>query len=318
MGELVQAKNQTEIQRTDPIKAFLEPIRKRALVAAAKHIDKDSFYVAMYEALKRTPKLGDCDRESVYAALMTCAQLGLEPNGHPPQAYILPYGNKAQLILDYRGQMALAMRDPSIASIYAGTVRENDEFHLSLGDGARLEHRPNLTDGGDVMGYYAYLSYRDGRASRYVYMSHGEVEDHRDKYVRGKSGPWQTEFEAMAHKTAIKRLLNRMPLDPSAGKAIHLANRLDGQTVTMAGDEIVSVETHATSPPPVAQLTAPEAPDPRDELADKVRRLYESAKARKVKGVKAALGSIDEIEDMPIDTLQEVYDRLFELGSDHG
>jgi hypothetical protein len=43
MGALQKAASGAAPAPQDPIKQFLEPIRKRALVAAAKHIDKAPF-----------------------------------------------------------------------------------------------------------------------------------------------------------------------------------------------------------------------------------------------------------------------------------
>ena len=85
-------------------------------------------------ALSTTPKLAECHPMTFVGAMMTAAQLGLEPNTPLGQAYLIPYWNgktkrlECQFQLGYKGMIDLAYRSGQIVSIQANVVYENDTF----------------------------------------------------------------------------------------------------------------------------------------------------------------------------------------------
>jgi recombination protein RecT len=188
--------------------------------------------------LRATPKLAECDPITVLGALMTCSQLGLRP-GVLGQAWVLPFGGKAQLIIGYKGYASLAQRTASIADITARIIRENDEFDYEFGLNERLVHRPNLlVDRGDPVAYYSVVRTNTG-GKYWELMSVREVEEHRDKFAMQRkwgtagpgtkgivTGPWIDHPEAMAKKTVVIKALNLAP----ASTALQHAFDVDGST----------------------------------------------------------------------------------------
>jgi len=62
-----------------------------------------------------------------------------------------------------------------------------------------------------VVGYIAYFSLING-FEKFLYMSVDEVRAHAKRYSKTYSNPrgtWQTNFDAMAQKTVLKRLLSK-------------------------------------------------------------------------------------------------------------
>ena len=53
-------------------------------------------------AVRNNQKLMGCTQESFAAALMTCAQLNLEPNTPQGLAYLIPYGKECQFQIGYK------------------------------------------------------------------------------------------------------------------------------------------------------------------------------------------------------------------------
>lgn len=59
----------------------------------------ERFTRIMTSAVSNNPKLAQCDAMSFISAMMTAAQLGLEPNTPLGQAYLIPYGKQCQFQL---------------------------------------------------------------------------------------------------------------------------------------------------------------------------------------------------------------------------
>lgn len=151
-------------------------------------------------------------------AMMTAAQLGLEPNTPLGQAYLIPFWNgkskrmECQFQLGYKGMIDLAYRSGQISSIQAHVVRENDKFEYSYGLEPTLSHVPALADRGAPVSVYAVFKTKDGGFGFKV-MSWEEVMQHGQRFSKSYgSGPWQTNPEEMAKKTVLKAVLKYAPL----------------------------------------------------------------------------------------------------------
>ncbi len=72
------------------IKAMQGEIKK----ALPSVITPERFTRIVLSALSTNPKLASCTPQSFLGAMMSAAQLGVEPNTPLGQAYILPYKNK--------------------------------------------------------------------------------------------------------------------------------------------------------------------------------------------------------------------------------
>ena len=167
-------------------------------------------------ALTKTPKLKGCTQASFYKALMTCAQLGLEPDGY--HAHLIPFGDECQLVVDYKGLVEVVMRSERVSHIHADVVHENDEFDYNLG---KVEiHRPNLRgDRGKVYAVYCVVTFKDGSSVADV-MTKEDVEKVRARSKAGRNGPWVTDWNEMAKKTVFKRLSKWLPISSKYRDAI--------------------------------------------------------------------------------------------------
>lgn len=171
-------------------------------------------------ALRTTPGLLKCDRTTVLGGLMTCAQLGLRPGvlGH---AWLIPFGNKAQLVIGYQGLVELAHRSGRISSLIARVVYEHDTFDVDYGLNDNLVHKPAMSGSrGKPVAYYAIAKYIGGGYS-FIVMTQDEMLEYRDEFAKSKnSGPWRDNFEAMALKTTVRQLSKWMPKSTEFASAI--------------------------------------------------------------------------------------------------
>ena len=204
------------------IKAMEGEIKK----ALPSVITPERFTRMVLSAISVNPKLGSCTPGSFLGAMMSAAQLGLEPNTPLGQAYILPYQNKgvleAQFQLGYKGLIDLAYRSGEVEVIQAHIVYENDEFECNYGLEPTLKHTPADSDRGDPIKVYAMFKTKSGGFGFEV-MSMDDVRRHAEKYSKAYNSsfsPWKTNFEEMAKKTVLKRVLKYAPLKSDFIRAV--------------------------------------------------------------------------------------------------
>jgi len=184
---------------------------KQFATALPKHINSDRFVRIAITTIRQNPKLAQCNQESLLGALMVSAQLGLEP-GVLGQCYLIPYGRECQFQIGYKGMIELLRRSGQLKDIYAYSVYENDEFEMTYGLNRDLKHKPNLQDRGNFIGCYCVAVLKDD-ARAFEYMTKEEIEAHGKKFSKTYgNGPWKSDFEAMAHKTVVKKMLKWLPV----------------------------------------------------------------------------------------------------------
>ena len=179
-------------------------------------ITPDRFTRIVTSALSTNPKLAETTPQSFLGAMMTAAQLGVEPNTPLGQAYLIPFKNKGvlecQFQLGYKGLIDLAYRSGEVSTIQAQVVHANDSFTYAFGLEPELKHVPAKSDRGEPTHVYAVFRTKDGGYGFEV-MSVDDINKHAAKYSKAYNyGPWQTNFEEMAKKTVLKRVLKYAPL----------------------------------------------------------------------------------------------------------
>ncbi len=202
----------------------------RALPA---HVTVDRWLRVAMTAVRKTPGLGECSRESFLSGMLQSAQLGLEVNDARGQSWMIPRRNgrtgqtEATWQLGYMGLVDLAGRGgitPEVRDVHA-----NDTFSYSYGLARNIEHRPALGDRGPVVAYYA-IAWRDGEPLGFEVASVTEMEAWRDRFApTSKSGkvvgPWADHFDAMARKTVLRRCLRYLPLPVELASAVAADDR---------------------------------------------------------------------------------------------
>ena len=169
-------------------------------------------------AITKTPKLAECTIPSFIGALLTAAQLGLEPNTPLGQAYLIPYYNskikasECQFQIGYKGMIDLCNRSGEIKNIEAHIVYENDEFDFEYGLESKLKHKPCMNNKGKAIWVYALYRLNNGGYGFEV-MSVEEAMEHGRKYSKSfNNSPWQTQPEEMMKKTVLKKVLKYAPV----------------------------------------------------------------------------------------------------------
>lgn len=236
-------KAQRALKPIDSVRATLDRMRGQLELAIPRHVSVDRLLRVAVTTIQQTPKLLECDRMSLFGAIMTAAQLGLEPDGVLGQAYLVPFKGKVVLIPGYKGLIALARNSGEVESISAHCVHEKDHFEYAYGLNEKLEHVPAHGDRGEIAYVYAVARFKAG-GHHFEVLSRDEVEAIRKRSPGANSDAWQNHFPEMARKTAIRRLAKYLPLSVQKAAAIEeqfdLGNRA---TLDQHGELVIDAES---------------------------------------------------------------------------
>lgn len=251
-----QALAKTEPQKPLTIRELIEKAKPKLAEVMPRHLSADRLVRVTLAAINRNPDLLACTHTSLLAAVMTAAQLGLEPTGVLGSAYLVPYNVKikgkdgekdrwekqAQLIPGYRGLIDLARRSGQIESIEAHVVHENDRFTCHYGLEPRLDHEPCWSgDPGQLKCVYAIAKLKDGGRQIEV-MTKTQINLIMvNTQSEGKWGPWKDHFEEMSRKTVVRRIAKYLPLTPELADALgqeEEVDRLEAQALELPAQRI--------------------------------------------------------------------------------
>lgn len=228
MGQLAQAAQGRTLQKANPTGDFKLTLKgqwHKIQEVLPKTMSAERFFQLAVSAYNSEPKLADCSTISVLSCVMKCAALGMEPSAVDGlgRAYILPFYNRktggmeATFILGYKGMIDLARRSGEIQSISARAVYEGDEFRYAYGLNEDLYHVP--THKSEKLIYtYCVAHFKDG-GHYFIVLSRDDVEAARKASKAGNSGPWVTNYDAMAIKTAVRRAFPYLPVSVVAQEA---------------------------------------------------------------------------------------------------
>lgn len=222
-----------EAKKPQTLQAYVQGMTSQIKLALPAGLTPERFQRIVLTAISSNPKLQECTPSSFLGAMMTAAQLGLEPNTPLGQAYLIPrrakrddgYDMECTFQLGYKGMIDLAYRSGNIANIGAYAVYAKDEFRVQFGLNPDIVHVPALSDRGDPIAFYAYYKTKDGGFGFDV-MSVEDVRKHAKQFSeavkRGWSSPWDTNFEEMAKKTVLKKVLKYAPLSTETASRLSM------------------------------------------------------------------------------------------------
>ena len=228
MGQITNATQGKALAKANPagdFKGILAANWHKIAAVMPKHMSEDRMFQLAMSAYNSTPQLAECSTVSVLSCIMKCAALGMEPSAVDGlgRAYILPFRNgktrrmEATFILGYKGMIDLARRSGEVESISARAVYEGDEFRYAYGLNEDLYHVPMHKS--DQLTYaYCIARFKDG-GHYFIVLSRKEIEAARKASKAGNNGPWVTNYDAMAIKTAIRRAFPYLPVSIVAQEA---------------------------------------------------------------------------------------------------
>jgi recombination protein RecT len=251
--------------------------------AMPRGLDASRFARVVQTEVRRNPALLESEPRSFILAVLTAAQLGLEPGPLGLSYLVGPFKNsrtgkkETLLILGYKGLKELAYRAKTVDLIDAIAVHEGEPFRVLGGTDQRLEHEVLAACAENpIIAFYAIAFPRGGGHCAFDVMWPKDIAAIRKRSRAGNDGPWVSDFEAMALKTVTRRLLNRgkVRLTPEAQAAIaeDEARELGVDKPEILPD-LTTIAAPAEAPPaspeaPSEPAVEPEAPKPEEEVAE--------------------------------------------------
>ena len=200
---------------------YLNDAKFQAQIAAAlpKFLDTEHFVRSALTEFRLNPALAECSVPSVLGYFMQAAACGLNLESRLGLCYPVPFKNKktgqteCTFLLSYRGMMEIARRSGKIARFETNIVHENDEIILEYGLDQKFKFSPVLKgDAGKMIGAYVQVDFVDPNTKPMVmYMTKEEIDKHRKRSKAASSGPWVTDYEAMAKKTLVRAIFKMLP-----------------------------------------------------------------------------------------------------------
>jgi recombination protein RecT len=238
--------------------------------AVKEQLSSDRMIRLVMTEFRENPRLQECSPESIAAALIKSAQLGLEPDGELGHAYLIPRWNKKTGKMEathqrgYLGNLELVYRANEVKAVQGVVVYSEDHFVYEEGLDAKLEHRPKLKGPrGELMCAYARIVYKDGTRLFHVVDEEtiNRAKERSDSFQRApQDSPWSTDTVEMWKKTAIGHACKTL------SKSVE-EHRWDDHTVEetiSALPEKVRAEVASMLPP----VFAPPAEEPKQVAAD--------------------------------------------------
>lgn len=180
----------------------------------------------------QTPALLTAKPASLIGAVLRCATLGLSPEPALGQAWFVPFKGVVTFIPGYKGLATLAWRSGMIASLSMQVVREGDVFDYGYGTEPFIKHRPQAPLVAPVTHAYAVAKPINGEPMFEVLtLEDIKAVQERSPSARSNHSPWHTDWDAMAKKSAFRRVAKLLPqsTDPVAplNKALDLDERAE-------------------------------------------------------------------------------------------
>lgn len=181
-----------------------------------RNFSPEKFVRMAVTAVQGNQKLMLCDGASFIGCLQRCAELGLRP-GSDRGMYLVPRRSKTGRmqctgVISYKALCDMARKSGVVQDIRSVVVRTGDKFKVVEGSDPSIIHEPNILDwDGEVTHVYGIAWLRDSPRSHFEVLSRAEVEKVRARAPARDEGPWVTDWEAMARKTALRRLVKLLP-----------------------------------------------------------------------------------------------------------
>lgn len=228
------------------------------------------FIAAISSAVATNSSLQQCDAGSILSGALLGEALNLSPSPQLGQYYLVPFKDKAQFQLGYKGYIQLAIRSGQYKDIDVIEVREGEylgrdkttgkhQFEF-IEDEVERENKP-------IIGYMAYFEYLNGFYKN-LYWSKEKMQKHALEYSQAyasdiKKGTnysfWSKDFDGMAFKTMLRQLISKwgiMSIDMQEAITKDMAVvKEDGTYDYVDNQPIVSVPTEEKINTEVAETT---------------------------------------------------------------
>lgn len=217
------------------------------------NIAPEKFMTLTLNAVKRMPKLLECDPKTLFGSIMVSAELGLEPNTMMGFAHIIPYKRKfkenghwkevmeAQFQIGYPGWLEIMYRNPKIESIDTGVIYENEKWVFDKGKREPFSHNPlPPAERGDWIAIFALAWLTNSTRPKVIVLWREDIDKIKalSQGANSEYSPWNAAdkdpFKWMQRKTGLKQLVKELPKTRELERVVNIDNVVEtGGTVVL-------------------------------------------------------------------------------------
>ena len=177
-----------------------------------------AFITSLSTMVGSNANLNACDRASLLGCALKATSMNLPFDQNLGFAYAVPYANKAQFQMGYKGFIQLAQRSSQIQQLNAREVVEGEYKGDDMMGEPIIEWLPvEEREDKEIVGYMAGMKLINGFI-KIIYWSKPKIEKHANRYSQAyrsakkkgdKDAVWVNNFDAMAKKTVLKDLISK-------------------------------------------------------------------------------------------------------------
>lgn len=260
---------------------FMDRFKPQLALALPKHLTADRMARLALTAFSTTPKLQQCDQNSIAASIMTAGQLGLEINVNGA-GYLVPYGRTCTFVPGWKGLVDLVARSGR-GTVFTGVIFKDQDYTFT--DGARrdliIHNETDLDAPEDITHSYAIGWVKDASMPVIELWRVTKIEKHRDKYNKvGKSHYSFRDWEMYCRKVPLLQVLKYMPCSVEVSNAMAISHAAEaGRGATIENGVVIDNDSHGTQhfDPLTGEILSGD--DPKKDEKDKPETKPEDIKA---------------------------------------
>lgn len=201
-----------------PMSSFLTTENNKKYLESLLGDKTQAFITSLSTMVGSNATLNQCERASLLGCALKATSMNLPFDQNLGFAYAVPYANKAQFQMGYKGFIQLAQRSSQIQQLNAREVVEGEYKGDDMMGEPIIEWLPvEEREDKEVVGYMAGMKLVNG-FTKIIYWSKVKIEKHADRYSQAyryakKKGQadavWINNFDAMAKKTVLKDLISK-------------------------------------------------------------------------------------------------------------
>jgi len=210
----MSASAESAVAKLDQLLQAIEREKSRLQAYLPDGLSIDRFVALLDRQVRNNPRLAECSTNNVLREVSAAATSGLPIDGQ--FSTLLVRDSKSgrpscKWDPTYRGLIALALASNFVVDVQSGVVRSNDHFEFNEGSSPSLVHRRSLLPNwGDVIASWATAKLSTGGLVIEI-LTAGDIAKIKAMSPAGEKGPWGTWADQMARKSAIRRLLHKLP-----------------------------------------------------------------------------------------------------------
>ena len=257
------------------LKSLLESVNVKGRFQDMLGKKAAGFMSSIISVTNQNKLLATADPMTIISAAAIAASLDLPILPALGFAHIVPYRDNAtgkviaQFQMGWRGYVQLAQRTGLYKTMHAGTLAEGQLVKTDILSG-EITVNENGKKSDTVVGFFAHFELLNGFVKT-VFITAEDAKKHGKRYSKSfDKGQWtkdEASFEAMATKTAVKRLLGRwapLSADYQMQKALQLdqavVKEIDGTPEYPDSGEAIETETVSKETGDAIEF-APELPE---------------------------------------------------------